>query len=160
MYAERGTGQGDPLSSHLYDLAANPLNVMLAESPEVPRPTIPTQQNAQITLEAYADDNAIPLKANENGILRTIQLIESFRNVSGLELSNKKCILLFSQACSEEFCERLVQQTGMKKVQWIKYLGLKITQSGEIEQQTNLGPVHDKIKNMGQAITAGKHVSM
>ena len=153
MYAERGTGQGDPLSSHLYDLAANPLNVMLAESPEVPRPTIPTQQNAQITLEAYADDNAIPLKANENGILRTIQLIESFRNVSGLELSNKKCILLFSRACSEEFCERLVQQTGMKKVQWIKYLGLKITQSGEIEQQTNLGPVHDKIKNMGQAIT-------
>ena len=71
MHAERGTGQGDPLSSHLYDLAANPLNIMLAESDIVPRPILPN--NKEITLEAYADDYGIPLSNNIQRIKDTIE---------------------------------------------------------------------------------------
>ena len=88
MHAERGTGQGDPLSSHLYDLAANPLNIMLAESDVVPRPPLPN--NKAITLEAYADDNCIPLTSDTQRIQDTVELIKRFKNVSGLELSTQK----------------------------------------------------------------------
>ena len=52
MYAEQGTGQGHPLSSHLYDLATDPLKIMVAESNITPRPILPN--NKEIALEAYA----------------------------------------------------------------------------------------------------------
>ena len=157
MYAEKGTGQGDPLSSHLYDLAANPLNVLLAESPEVPRPIIPGQDD-QLTLEAYADDNAIPLRADIPGIIRTIDIITSFKDVSGLELSPKKCVLIFSTACSDDFQNQLLAQTEMKKANHIRYLGLQISNTGEISDQLNLTPVHEKIKHQSNAI-AWRHTS-
>merc|ERR1712002_1250421 len=79
MHAQKGTGQGDPLSSHLYDLAANPLNIMLAESDIPTRPPLPN--NKSITLEAYADDNCIPLSNDIQRIKNTIELIKTFKNV-------------------------------------------------------------------------------
>ena len=151
MHAERGTGQGDPLSSHLYDLAANPLNIMLAESDIVPRPILPN--NKEITLEAYADDNGIPLSNNIQRIKDTIELIKNFKNVSGLELSIQKCNLMFTQACSQQFKTQLTQTANMKEVRKIKYLGLTITNKGEIKDEDNLEPILQKIKSKSKAIT-------
>ena len=144
MQAERGTGKGDPLSSHLYYLAANPLNIMLAESDIVPRPILPN--NKEITLEAYADDNGIPLSNNIQRIKDTIELIKNFKNVSGLELSIQKCNLMFTQACSQQFKTQLTQTANMKEVRKIKYLGLTITNKGEIKDEDNLEPILQKIK--------------
>ena len=114
MYAEQGTRQGHPLSSHLYDLAANPLNITLAESSVTPRPILPN--NKEITLEAYADDNCIPLRNDIPQIQNTINLIQTFKNVSRLELSTSKCKLMFTQACTPNFATQLRLQLNMEKV--------------------------------------------
>ena len=151
MHAQKGTGQGDPLSSHLYDLAANPLNIMLAESDIPPRPPLPN--NKSITLEAYADDNCIPLSNDIQRIKNTIELIKSFKNVSGLELSTSKCKLMFTQACTPEFKTQLIQQVNMTEVQQMKYLGLTINLKGEINDTQNLEPVLEKIKDKAKSIT-------
>merc|ERR1712215_127111 len=106
-----------------------------------------------ITLEAYADDNCIPLTSDTQRIQDTVELIKRFKNVSGLELSTQKCNLVFTQACSPQFKIKLIQLLNMKEVTQIKYLGFTINYKGEIKEEDNLGPILIKIKNKAKAIT-------
>ena len=78
---ERGTGQGDPSSSFLFNLAVTPLNHFLTNSPIVPRITF-----GQVTVPP--DDNNLPLDGNKPQMIKdTIHKITEYERVSGLWLN-------------------------------------------------------------------------
>ena len=60
---------------------------------------------------------------------------------------------MFTQACSPQFKTQLVQTANMKEVRKIKYLGLTITNKGEMKDEDNLEPILQKIKSKSKAIT-------
>ena len=133
----RGTGQGDPKSSFCFNLCITPLNIYLSKSPQVPRYRI---GETEIGPVYFADDNACPLDgSNPQPILQTVEKIQAFKQVSGLELNLTKCEFL-AVNCPQNTIDELCR-IGMKRVPRLKHLGVIIEQTGEVLEEQNFNPI-------------------
>ena len=142
---ERGTGQGDPISSFAFNLAVTPLNLALSALPIIPRIQV---RGIEVPPVFFADDNSILLKGHSlPEILTTIQKIKDYEKVSGLKLNPSKCELL-PVNCSNEILEPLVQQSGMKLVQETRHLGININAQGLLLRESNVQPILDKLEQI------------
>ena len=111
---DNGTGQGDPRSCDAFNMAVEPLNHWLANSPAVPRYVI---DDFEVGNVAFADDGLLLLQGDKTDeCLITVQKIEEFYQVSGLKLNPAKCEVLFIH-CDENEATRFIQTSGMKRVQ-------------------------------------------
>ena len=96
----------------------------------------------------FADDNLMLLQGDKiELILQMLVKIGQYRFVAGLILNLVKCEIMVLN-CHAPDIQRIVQQTGMKRVIVMKHLGLKILISGELAYDDNIAPVQaatDKI---------------
>ena len=139
---ERGTGQGDPMSSFLFNLAATPLNIFLSESPNVPRLRVNGRSIAPVY---FADDNAILLSGTQLApIMETIDKIIDYEKVAGLKLNLRKCDVM-TVNCEQDLVDELIRRTGMKLVTKARHLGLTIENTGELKKEDNLKPIIEKM---------------
>ena len=141
----RGTGQGDPKSSFCFNLCITPLNIYLSKSPEVPRYRI---GEVEISPVYFADDNACILDgADSQPILRTVEKIQAFKQVSGLDLNLTKCEFM-AVNCPQNTINEL-SRTGMKQVPRLKHLGVIIEQSGEVLEEHNFEQIIERMEAIG-----------
>ena len=140
---ERGTGQGDPKSCYLYNLAVLPLNEYLSKDSEVPRFKV---EGREINPVYFADDNLCLLRGDQiDGIRATLRKIMEYEKVSGLRLNLKKCEIM-TMNCDGGEIGRLIQETGMKNVPRIKHLGVIIEDDGRVSQEQNITPIIEKME--------------
>ena len=142
---ERGTGQGDPKSCYLYNLAVLPMNEYLTKSDEVPRYEV---DNQQISPVYFADDMLMLLKGDQiEGIKQTLRKIAEFEKVSGLKLNLKKCEIM-AVNCNEREIAQLVAETQMKHVTQMKHLGVIINDEGIVGEEQNIQPIIEKMEEI------------
>ena len=146
FHLNRGTGQGDPKSSFCFNMCVTPLNLYLSRSPEVPRYRT---GEVEVGPAYFADDNGCLFDgANVQGILRTVEKIVAYKDVSGLELNPTKCEFL-AVNCPQETIDQLCR-IGMKQVPRLKHLGVIIEQSGEVLEEHNFRPIIDKMERIAR----------
>ena len=144
---ERGTGQGDPKSCYMYNLAVLPMNEYLSKSPEVPVYEVAHQR---INPVYFADDMLMMLKGDQiNGIKHTLEKIAEFQKVSGLKLNLKKCEVM-AVNCNEREIAQLVADTQMKHVTQMKHLGVIIDDHGRVGEDQNIQPIIDKMVQIAE----------
>ena len=85
-----GTGQGDPISSFLFNLAIEILLIKLCHSPIIDRFTLDVDTNLGMLPEAFADDVNIMLNATPDTLQNLMKIATDFGNLSGLKLSKAK----------------------------------------------------------------------
>ena len=142
---ERGTGQGDPKSCYLYNMAVLPMNEYLSKSNEVPRFEV---DNQQISPVYFADDMLMLLKGDQiDGIKHTLKKIAEYEKVSGLKLNLKKCEVM-AVNCNEREIVQLVAETQMKRVTQMKHLGVIISDEGIVGEEQNIQPLIDKMEEI------------
>ena len=142
---ERGTGQGDPKSCYAYNLCVTPLNDYLSRDDEVPRYKVEDQE---INPVYFADDNCMMFKGdNVESIVRVVNKIAAYEQVSGLKLNPSKCEII-AMNCDEESVVELTRRTGMKRVQKMKHLGVWINEEGEATEEDNLKPICEHMEGL------------
>ena len=142
---ERGTGQGDPKSCYLYNLAVLPMNEYLSKSREVPRYEVDGQQISPVY---FADDMLMLLKGDQiEGIKQTLRKIAEYEKVSGLRLNLRKCEVM-TVNCNEREIAQLVAETQMKHVTQMKHLGVTISDEGEVGEEQNIQPIIEKMEEI------------
>ena len=145
VLVERGTGQGDPISSFAFNLSVTPLNLALAELSSIPRVRV---RGMEVPPVFFADDMSVLLLGHLlAAILATIQKIKDYRKVSGLTLNPAKCEILPIN-CTDEVIDPLIQQSGMQLVQETKHLGLRINNRGLLTKESNVQPIIDKMNKI------------
>ena len=144
-----GTGQGDPKSSFAFNLSAAPLNHYLAKSPEVPRYEIDDTGSSPVF---YADDDLTLLQGDMiEQVLGMLRKIQQFRQVSGLFLNLPKCEIMAIN-CNEADIDRLLSQTGMRRVTTLKHLGLLINDSGHLSYEDNILPIQNAMLRISNSL--------
>ena len=142
---QRGTGQGDPISSGTFNLAITPLDYYLATSTWVPRISLNRQEFPPVS---YADDKVLVLKGdNLQSILDTVQKVADYEKVAGLRLNLSKCEVMTAN-CNPDTVQRLIQQTGMKLTNNMRHLGIHINSDGTISADRNLTPITQKMEDI------------
>ena len=146
FHLNRGTGQGDPKSSFCFNMCVTPLNLYLSRSPEVLRYRT---GEVEVGPAYFADDNGCLFDgADVQGILRTVEKIVAYKEVSGLELNPTKCEFL-AVNCPQETIDELCR-IGMKHVPRLKHLGVIIEQSGEVLEEHNFRTIIDKMEQIAR----------
>ena len=103
-----GSGQGDPKSAGLFNIAVAPLNHLLASHPAILRDAAPV---------FFADDDLLPLDgSNIEAILDLIEKIKQYEMVSGLRLNTGKCEFLANFVRHYDI-RRLSERSGMQHVE-------------------------------------------
>ena len=147
---EAGVGQGDPKSSFAFNLAAAPLNHFLSESPTVPRFKIEEEEVDPIF---FADDDLMLLEGDKiDLIIQMLTKISQFKQVSGLTLNLSKCEIM-AVGCQEEDIRRLINETGMKRVDTLKHLGLLIDENGLLPHVSNIGPIQNAMDKIADTLS-------
>ena len=142
---ERGTGQGDPSSSFLFNLAVTPLNHFLTNSSLVPRIKF---GNIEVPPVYFADDNNLPLDGTQpQRIKDTLNKIIEYEQVSGLKLNMTKCEVM-PVKCDQNVIDDLIQATGMRLVNKTKHLGIWIDENGNIQAEDNIKPIKEKLDKL------------
>ena len=162
-----GSGQGDPLSSFLFGLSAEMLNIRLAYDNSIERFTIPQlhipqairqidgnsnqdDEEKQTTPEAYADDILLLLNGNHpQTIAEVLNITEQFQNLSGLPLNRGKTDILPIQTPMDQI-EQIVTELNIRQVTSKKHLGTHITQKEEDQTQANFDPLTDKMETTSE----------
>ena len=116
-----GSGQGDPKSAGLFNIAVAPLNHLLASHPAILRDAAPV---------FFADDDLLPLDgSNIEAILDLIEKIKEYEMVSGLRLNIGKCEF-FANFMGLNDIRRLIERSGMQHVESLRHLGIIINNKG------------------------------
>ena len=92
---------------------------------------------------------------NIDAILDVLDKIAAYEMVSGLQLNLSKCEFL-AVNCDDAMIDRLVSQTGMKRVRKLKHLGVWVDENGEATEDENIMPVLETIQKIEKRFnTAG-----
>ena len=132
-----GSGQGDPLSSVLFNIATEPMNRAIAAG------TISlaykTIENRAIGPIIYADDNINPLSLTRGEQINDIvEIYRQYKEVSGLNVNISKTSVLCINTPAP--IVETLQQLGFKTPTTLKHLGITLGRNmAETIQQTMEG---------------------
>ena len=84
---ERGCQQGDPLSPYLFILCAEVLAIKIRNNKQIGRLKIVNIENK---LSQFADDTAIFLDGTEWSLQKSLEELNSFADLSGLNINYTK----------------------------------------------------------------------
>jgi len=116
-----GSGQGDPLSSILFLLATEPLNLSIAQNNR--NLMYNTEGGINVGPILFADDNLNPLRlSNAEEVRPLLQLYSEYQQVSGLNINIRK-----SQALCINTSPAVtagLRELGIETPEHIKHLGL------------------------------------
>ena len=88
----RGVRQGCPLSSYLFVFCAEILAETIRKNENIKGITINEQE---IKISQYADDTALILDGSTVSFTTSLQILDLFKEISGLRLNNKKTVALW-----------------------------------------------------------------
>ncbi len=133
-----GSGQGDPLSSVLFNIATEPLNRAIAlKTTHLSYKTIEGRSTGPII---YADDNINPLSLTTGEqITEIIRIYNDFKQVSGLNINIAKTSVLCINTGNE--IVRSLQEIGLSTPDDLKHLGIRLC-------KTMIGTVTATIQNI------------
>ena len=124
-----GSGQGDPKSPGLFNLAVAPLNHLLASHPAILRNSYPF---------FFADDDLLPLDGFDiKSVLDLVEKIKQFEHVAGLKLNIQKFEFLSNNVEIDKI-RRLVEWSGMRHVDSLRHLGITINSKGQMPNEFNI----------------------
>ena len=136
-----GSGQGDPLSSILFLLATEPLNLTIAQNNR--NSTYRTEGGIGIGPILFADDNLNPLNLNTAEDLRPLlDLYREYQEVSGLNINIRK-----SQALCINTAEEVttgLQALGIETPDYVKHLGLHLGKDIHLTMSETMRQINPK----------------
>ena len=140
-----GTGQGDPISSFLFNLAIEILLIKLCHSPIIDRFTLDVDTNLGMLPEAFADDVNIMLNATPDTLQNLMQITTEFGNLSGLKLSKSKTEVM--HIGPDTACDLFTNCGELKVIKQIKFVGVWIfPKSGVEENNFNFNGIMNKMR--------------
>ena len=140
-----GTGQGDPISSFLFNLAIEILLIKLCHSPLIDRFTLEVDTSLEMLPEAFADDVNILLNATPDTLQNLMSITTEFGSLSGLKLSKSKTEVM--HIGPNTACDLFTNCRGLKVVRQIKFVGAWIFPNpGAEENNFNFNGVMDKMR--------------
>ena len=89
---ERGCRQGDPISPYLFILVAEILTLMIDQNTDIKGITVGKKQ---IKLTQFADDTTVILDGSQKSLQATLNTLEIFGSISGLEVNKDKTKLIW-----------------------------------------------------------------
>ena len=138
---ERGVRQGDPLSPYLFIVAVETLAIAIRQNPAIKGITIGKEETK---LLQYADDTTAVLADTKSATV-LFQLLDLFKNISGLKINSTKTEGLWIGSSKENKAKPL----GIK---WpnepIKTLGVYFTYDPKLLKEKNFIERLDSIKKL------------
>ena len=114
----RGVKQGDPLSPALFVLSLEILSLKIRHEPLIKGYKM---GNFEIRASYFADDSVYILDRDENSVMKTVEILDNFAELSGLYMNKSKSALMeFGARPGIPFCPTL----QFDRVKKITYLGL------------------------------------
>ncbi|KAG7558113.1 Reverse transcriptase domain [Arabidopsis suecica] len=154
---KKGLRQGDPISSLLFVLAMDVLSKKL-DNGAVSQRFVPHPDCSAplITHLSFADDVLIFFDGNEESLIGILNILEEFKEGSGLSVNREKTALFLDGGCIQgnmDMAARLGLQQGSLPV---RYLGVPLTSKKMTKQDYK--PLTDRILSRFSAWTV-KHLS-
>lgn len=119
----KGTRQGCPLSPLLFILVLESLNNRVRIEKNIKGLKI---KKYEYKMRLYADDIVYILEDPIFSIKNVIQILEEFQEISGLKVNKEKTVMLTKNMSNEEKVT-LVEESGFKLENKVKYLGITLT---------------------------------
>ncbi|KAL0661041.1 hypothetical protein Bca4012_097878 [Brassica carinata] len=153
----RGLRQGDPISSLLFVIAMDVLSKMLDQGAINGRFGIhPECEAPLITHLSFADDVLIFFDGSIESLRGILQILEEFRQVSGLRINLNKTELLLDGGTSSQ-CREMAEEMGIAQGSLpVRYLGVPL--SPKKMTRSDFQPLLDKIAARFNSWTV-KHLS-
>lgn len=142
---EDGTGQGDPISSYLFDIVVEIfLNRIIHQNSQI---LFSLHGNKHLP-EAYADDIHILAKGDDpESISNIVRTAERFQELTGLALSKSKTEYLSILATNDTTLRAI--RLGLKAVDSIKFVGAHTaSRPGPEEDNKNFENAFEKIRRV------------
>ena len=96
----------------------------------------------------------LPLKRDQiQAILNTLKKIAEYYKISGLKLNLRKCEILAIN-CNNADIGNLIQQTGMKRVNTLKHLGVHIDNQGNLPHDKNILPLTNIMEKIADSFNS------
>lgn len=154
---KKGLRQGDPLSSLLFVIAMDVLSKMLDAGAINGRFGIhPECEAPLITHLSFADDVLIFFDGSADSLRGILQILEEFRQISGLKINKQKSELLIDGGSSSS-CRELAAEVGIAQGALpLRYLGVPL--SPKKMTSSDFQPLLDKIAARFNSWTV-KHLS-
>ena len=147
-----GTGQGDPISSFLFNFAIEILLIKLSNSPLLTKFVYDRDSGDQLDPEAFADDVHLFLESTLENMQNLITITDNFARLSGLYLSKPKTEVMFIGPAVTITPHNNAGISKLKIVQKIKFVGVWIhPRGGDAEVMDNLEGVDKKMTNTYRA---------
>jgi hypothetical protein len=119
-----GSGQGDPFSSILFLIDAEPLNCMLTSL--FPALMYVKEEGVTVGTVLHVDENLTPLSLRSADELHPIlSIYPEYTGVSGLNINIRKTTALCINTPAETYVQ--LQQLGMSTPGYMKHLGLHLS---------------------------------
>ena len=135
---QRGVRQGDPLSSYLFIIVLEILNISIRSNKNIQGIMV---DGEEIKLQIFADDLTAFL-LNDISILRFLKLLELFGECSGLNINRDKSeIMLLGNSRNLSF--DLNPLNGIKIKKALKILGIYFTYDNRTKQKLNFDELID-----------------
>lgn len=140
----KGLRQGDPISSLLFVIAMDVLSKMLEQGAINGRFGIhPECEAPMITHLSFADDVLIFFDGKAESLRGILQILEEFREVSGLRINRSKSELLLDGGSSNQ-CREMAEEMGIAQGSLpVRYLGVPL--SPKKMTSSDFQPLLDKI---------------
>lgn len=154
---KKGLRQGDPISSLLFVIAMDVLSKMLDQGAVNGRFGLHPECVAPlITNLSFADDVLIFFDGQSDSLRGILQILEEFRQISGLKINRQKSELLLDGGSSSS-CRDLARELGIAQGSLpLRYLGVPL--SPRKMTRSDFQPLLDKISARFNSWTV-KHLS-
>ena len=134
----RSCRQGDCLSPGLFILAIEPLLEAIRKDRDIEGVKAPGQQ--KIKLSAFADDVTLYI-TNEEGIAKTREILQEFRETAGLQINGKKTEIL-------TVGDWEANMTDYTTKHYITVTGIAIDRKGASMTELNETPIINKLQKL------------
>ena len=136
-----GSGQGDPLSSVIFNIATEPLNrAITARTTQLVYKTV---EGRTVNPIIYADDNINPLSLTEGQqITEIINIYEEYQAVSGLNVNISKTSILCIN--TPDRIKNTLQELGFKTPDTMKHLGITLAKTMSETVEATIQSINEK----------------